>query len=621
MRLIFLLSFFILLIIPITQSISVKEISTTCDLFDCETILEVGDVVFPPEYFGNTKPLDFDKNIHNLIPYKINLKESLGIKTMDLEILNKNQIKISGKIQGATNNYWGIETIYNSSWWNSSWGECFDIAVKIPTNRKIIDEPVTINLTGLTFTNASKEIRIIDQPCSNNGNVALFDFVQDSGNIGDGDEWVKVLFVFSNTSQSGYQNYSVYSNNPTAEYIEDYRPQTNDIWDYYFNATLSPTVDGWSKGGGFTAETVEFDGDYKRIHWQDDNGNTYYGKSFPCGSPYTIEAQIKINYTTWADAGNGIIIQAHDNDNRGYLQANNYTQLENLGDSTEFYRVPEMQYTYRTVRMIVEENNVSIWVDNVFYGDVSSSDTASNYIRFYVYANDGNTVQEFWDYWTYTNGSKIPLETIQGGQETPDLQYPQWYNNQSEINNVNQTSFFNITCTDDVAIDSVLIEGNFTNTSANYTMNNSFGGDIFNYSYYFNESLTYYWKSYCIDTSSQENATDSWIFTIISTSTTTTTIPREYEEVDYCQMVWAKENYLSNHNTCLDNYTLMHNLTYIANDNLSYVYTYESCNWGCDNTTMSCSPNPMNQNFIVLGVILGIVFILFVVVNRLGRGL
>lgn len=103
---------------------------------------------------------------------------------------------------------------------------------------------------------------------------------------------------------------------------------------------------------------------------------------------------------------------------------------------------------------------------------------------------------------------------------TVDTQPPYWSGNQTNIltSYENTSSFFNITWQDDVTgVNASLIEGNWSGSPQNYTMEKT--GNLYQY----NESLpvgTHYWKSHANDSTNQVNVSDTWVFTILKPSST-----------------------------------------------------------------------------------------------------
>ena len=138
-------------------------------------------------------------------------------------------------------------------------------------------------------------------------------------------------------------------------------------------------------------------------------------------------------------------------------------------------------------------------------------------IRWKVYANDTS------NNW---NASGIFIF-----ETTGDVLSPEWSGNLTYPTSpatTDQNYQFNITWTDDGAIDEALIEHNLTGSTHNNSFNGSENGE-----YYFNISGltvgTYVWRSYANDTYGNENSTDQWTYVVSTTTTTTssstTTVP------------------------------------------------------------------------------------------------
>jgi hypothetical protein len=118
--------------------------------------------------------------------------------------------------------------------------------------------------------------------------------------------------------------------------------------------------------------------------------------------------------------------------------------------------------------------------------------------------------------WSYCNFSSSNW-TVTINYTAPDTTAPNWSNNQSSIQAIyspSTASQFNITWIDNVAVNTVLFESNYSGTPTNYTMTNAtYGGSVYNYSAIL-PAGTYYWKSYANDTSGNRNVSSNWTFTI-----------------------------------------------------------------------------------------------------------
>lgn len=69
---------------------------------------------------------------------------------------------------------------------------------------------------------------------------------------------------------------------------------------------------------------------------------------------------------------------------------------------------------------------------------------------------------------------------------------------------------------------------------------------------------------------------------------------------------------------CEDANTLAENITVYADDNVSTLSLPIHCAWGCDNVTLSCSPNPFMQDiYFVAFFIAAIVVIVWILKVRI----
>ncbi|OGY23298.1 MAG: hypothetical protein A2172_03780 [Candidatus Woykebacteria bacterium RBG_13_40_15] len=107
------------------------------------------------------------------------------------------------------------QNVAYAEWWNTSWDKCRNITL---TEGGLLDrtyEPIELNITGLTISNAINEIRIVNTYCNNDGNELPVQVLA-TNNI----DWAKVIFL-ANTTLSGSTTYSIYYNNSGAS-IPDY---------------------------------------------------------------------------------------------------------------------------------------------------------------------------------------------------------------------------------------------------------------------------------------------------------------------------------------------------------------------------------------------------------------
>lgn len=73
--------------------------------------------------------------------------------------------------------------------------------------------------------------------------------------------------------------------------------------------------------------------------------------------------------------------------------------------------------------------------------------------------------------------------------------------------------------------------------------------------------------------------------------------------------------------TCIDNETLqiknVYNLTEDGNESEIIMTKDDFCRWGCDNSTHSCSPDPIKKDLTIVGIVLGIGFVLFYIIPKI----
>jgi hypothetical protein len=138
-----------------------------------------------------------------------------------------------------------------------------------------------------------------------------------------------------------------------------------------------------------------------------------------------------------------------------------------------------------------------------------------------------------------------------------------------------------------------------------------------------NQNISFIMKNMILDT--------NWEFYSMEYGTT---YYRPYLEVDYSpllapdQIDFSKFNYikqygqiLHNHNICVDNETLGHNITYTIkidlNQSIVNVWVNEPCTFGCDNVTMSCRASQISEysNYfiylIIIVIAIGVIYALY----------
>ena len=138
---------------------------------------------------------------------------------------------------------------YKWQWWNTSWNKCKNITMSEMNNTARTFEPISVNLTGLTYS-STNEIRIINSSCGNNGNSVEVPYQIISSGGSTPNAWVNLVYEANisasaslwatNTTYSVYYNYTGISA-PSYPVI---------VW----NSTAYPNqyaVSNWQTWGGF----------------------------------------------------------------------------------------------------------------------------------------------------------------------------------------------------------------------------------------------------------------------------------------------------------------------------------------------------------------------------------
>ncbi len=136
----------------------------------------------------------------------------------------------------------------------------------------------------------------------------------------------------------------------------------------------------------------------------------------------------------------------------------------------------------------------------------------------------GGTTISWRIYYNDTSGNEILTNTKNFTVgETPSNEVPQWSGDSTNVlpNYTESESYFDITWTDDLDVDTVFIETNYSNKLAageNFTMYNAYG-DVYRYNDTIGVGTAYYWKSYANDTDNEWNSSDTWYFTVYQAPT------------------------------------------------------------------------------------------------------
>lgn len=158
--------------VPYVSAWSISHVETECGLFDCYTQLYISANI-PAKYIGHTYTIGQIKNhIHNFNDKIENSYIKLhkgGIKILYIEVMDQHNIKLYGKIDGASQNKWGAVILgnndfENSTWWNSSFNSKEQINVTENSGYNLIEYPITffLNHSG-QIKNDCSDLRLINE--------------------------------------------------------------------------------------------------------------------------------------------------------------------------------------------------------------------------------------------------------------------------------------------------------------------------------------------------------------------------------------------------------------------------------------------------------------------------
>jgi len=247
----------------------------------------------------------------------------------------------------------------------------------------------------------------------------------------------------------------------------------------------------------------------------------------------------------------------------------------------------------------------------------------------YVFNSSSNAVS--WKNWTlFMNKTQLQrnadnttiFAAVIGKTETvffkveKDMQAPEWSSNITNpatpaIYNSSQIYYFNVTWLDNVAIDTVKIEHNFTGTLTNYTLNvtNATSG-LYSYNITGLNAGSYVWRMYANDTEGNLNYTPQFNYTVNKANATSVFtvnqsiypqglplgygyniyIPFNLRLTDFDgNIINNSDCYVTNDETT-DNITLIYNETtgnYTGQLDTSWLYDLVSFNVSCSNSNFN----------------------------------
>ncbi len=237
-------------IMPLTaQAVKIDELDNYCE-FDIEVGAETCYTTLDFKEIKNKEKdlLDSfkEKSIDKMV--KKEAKRYTKIGKIDIENTikfdsfnwNGNKVTIIGTIKPATQNYWGIEGLYNSTWWNSSWNRCINSTIINDISYNLVNHPVLLEFTDLDEKQLdNSDLRLLDSFCGDIDSVVEIPFkvVENSSNTAS-------LVILINLTADSNNTYALYFDNDNAvspsygvdDYIYDNFNDVSydsDVWGRY----------------------------------------------------------------------------------------------------------------------------------------------------------------------------------------------------------------------------------------------------------------------------------------------------------------------------------------------------------------------------------------------------
>ncbi len=251
---------FFLLVIPYCVNAKITEIETSCDLLECYTILETPEAndlsLSNAKYQIDLKERKLEKRNHNF-DLEINIPnlEYNKIRNMKIEKLSSNTIKISGKIEGASKNYWGLSigsdtSFLNSTWWNSSFDKRINVTIDNSNNANTLNDYM-VDLNVSYDTNMSTDfddLRFTWYNETEDTEIPILYWIDNKIDSVFAYLWVRVTQIQGNGNETVF----MYFDNPLSISESDI-----NTWDYYndFDGLRTSDVNTTKGTGSYTIQT------------------------------------------------------------------------------------------------------------------------------------------------------------------------------------------------------------------------------------------------------------------------------------------------------------------------------------------------------------------------------
>lgn len=380
----FLIGFMILLAIPAYAKVT--EISTTCDMFYCES------------YYNIDRDLSVYVGIKNIAEregsyaYGEIVKHIGSINDVTVEITNKNIIKVSGYIEGGTDNLWGFSLLgdtshLNSTWWNSSFYYRRNFIINGSyVKGNFTNFPLLINITDNNisyFANGSKNIAF-----ANDSDVKLIReivfFNQSSGKL---IAWVKIPFMYYNTDYklAMYYGGSGIDNNNASTWNGSYKLVQHLNGTYYGNL-----LDSTNNSNNAIAETGNVSYNNTGKIWKaiycDGNDLINFGSSITLNTSNKFTLSFWVYKNPFTGTNRQIVAKLYSWTSGWFLKNNNASNIFNHGmgiADSGFDTVANLSLNvWHFITVTYDGSNGLFYYDGLLEGNYSlvrNSDSSGNF--------------------------------------------------------------------------------------------------------------------------------------------------------------------------------------------------------------------------------------------------
>ena len=433
-----------------------------------------------------------------------------------------------------------------TSWWNSSWPYRKNITINNSANSNTLaNYQVFVNVTyNSNMSSTFNDLRFTYYNSTSGNETGLNYGIEKNVTSSYAEVWINVSQIPANSYQTVYMYYGNLGASSTGN--------LTNVFENIFTQPSFESATGWtyteSDSPGGCAPTLP------SSLWSTEKSNSYYQY---CGFSefYTGEYYGREYQTRTFPSGYSYVIRFDVNT---ATVTSPYGIIEVLDGSTVVWSTTQQN----VILLNQETSSITSGSHSVYFGTHVTGAATTRYanayfdnIRVRKYSSPAPTYsigsQEVpigsspismiknsnwqWSNFTWSNSSVAQETTVgwriyyndtSGNENVTDIQTflirettpPQWSSNTSSIvsSYSSTNSQFNITWTDNVAVNTVFIEGNWSGSPVNYTPSQS--GSV----YYYSTILpagNFNWRSFANDTSDNWNVSHQWNFTVAKNKT------------------------------------------------------------------------------------------------------